>query len=277
MISPARKLLYGLARSTLLGMVLACAWGPSIAVADPVVVTQQGRVGGVEKSDVREFLGIPYAAPPIGDLRWKPPQIHAPWPDVLDATMFRGHCAQRSSATGTPSTSEDCLFLNVYVPNGADDGAHQNRTPHLRAVMVWIHGGNLTIGESDDFDGRTLATIGDVIVVTINYRLGALGFLAHPALTAESPDHASGNYGIMDQQFALQWVQRNIIAFGGDPNKVTIFGQSAGGLSVLSHLASPRAAGLFHRAIVQSGAYELAPPTLAVGETQGVLFANAVG
>jgi len=268
MISPARKLLYGLARSTLLGMVLACAWGPSIAVADPVVVTQQGRVGGVEKSDVREFLGIPYAAPPIGDLRWKPPQIHAPWPDILDATKFRGHCAQSPSATGTPSTSEDCLFLNVYVPS---------KTPHLRAVMVWIHGGSLTIGQSDDFDGSMLATIGDVIVVTINYRLGFLGFLAHPALTAESPNHASGNYGIMDQQFALQWVQRNIIAFGGDPNKVTIFGQSAGGLSVLSHLASPRAAGLFHRAIVQSGASPLPLPTLAVGETQGVLFANAVG
>jgi para-nitrobenzyl esterase len=167
--------------------------------------------------------------------------------------------------------------LNVYVPHADDDDAQQSKTPHLRAVMVWIHGGALTFGQSDDFDGSMLATTGDVIVVTINYRLGALGFLAHPALTAESPDHASGNYGIMDQQFALQWVQRNIIAFGGDPNKVTIFGQSAGGLSVLSHLASPRAAGLFHRAIVQSGASELALPTLAVGETQGVLFANAVG
>ena len=272
-----RKLPYRLARSALVGLVLACAWGPPVAVADAVVITQQGRVRGVERSDVRAFLGIPYAAPPVGDLRWKPPQIHAPWPHVLDATQFRGHCAQGPNATGVPpSTSEDCLFLNVYVPNADDDDAQQSKTP-LRAVMVWIHGGSLTKGQSDDFDGSMLATHGDVIVVTINYRLGFLGFLAHPALTAESPDHASGNYGIMDQQSALQWVQRNIIAFGGDPNKVTIFGHSAGGLSVLSHLASPRAAGLFHRAIVQSGASPLPLPTLAVGETQGVLFANAVG
>src|SRR5215468_9562826 len=272
----ARKLPYRLARSALVGLVLACAWGPPVAVADAVVITQQGRVRGVERSDVRAFLGIPYAAPPVGDLRWKPPQIHAPWSHVLDATKFRGHCAQGPNLTGTSSTSEDCLFLNVYVPNADDDDAQQRKTPHLRAVMVWIHGGALTFGQSDDFDGSMLATLGDVIVVTINYRLGALGFLAHPALTAESPNHASGNYGIMDQQFALQWVQRNIIAFGGDPNKVTIFGQSAGGLSVLSHLASPGAGGLFHRAIVQSSGL-LALPTLAVGEAQGALFANAVG
>jgi para-nitrobenzyl esterase len=142
--------------------------------------------------------------------------------------------------------------------------------------MVWIHGGSLTAGESDDFDASGLAAMGDVIVVTINYRLGALGFLAHPALTAESPDHASGNYGIMDQQFALKWVQQNIAAFGGDPGKVTIFGQSAGGLSVLSHLASPRAAGLFHRAIAQSSAFPVLP-MLAFGENQGARFANAVG
>src|SRR5207247_4907546 len=143
--------------------------------------------------------------------------------------------------------------LNVYEHRKINRGS-----PHRHPVMVWIHGGALFLGESDDYDPTKLVRDGDVIVVTINYRLGFLGFLAHPALSAESPDHASGNYGLMDQQFALQWVQRNIIAFGGDPNKVTIFGQSAGGLSVLSHLASPRAAGLFHRAIVQSGASELA-------------------
>jgi len=269
MISPARELPYRVVRSTLLGLVLACAWGAPIAVADPVVVTQQGSVRGVESSEVNEFLGIPYAAPPVGDLRWKPPQLHAPWPGILDATKFREHCAQTAHAAGTPSTSEDCLFLNVYVPQ-SEDGP--------RAVMVWIHGGSLTAGESDDFDASGLAAFGEVIVVTINYRLGALGFLAHPALTAESPDHASGNYGIMDQQFALQWVQRNIAAFGGDPGKVTIFGQSAGGLSVLSHLASPRAAGLFHRAIVQSGGGASRDlPTLATGEAQGAAFANAVG
>jgi para-nitrobenzyl esterase len=269
MISRARKLPCGFARSTLLGLALACAWGPLFAIADPVVVTQDGGVRGVERSQVNEFLGIPYAAPPVGDLRWRPPQVHAPWPVVLDATKFRDHCAQSPHATGTPSTSEDCLFLNVYVPIGDDNAP--------RAVMVWIHGGSFTVGESDDFDGSMLATSGDVIVVTINYRLGALGFLAHPALTAESPDHASGNYGIMDQQFALQWVRRNIVAFGGDPNKVTVFGESAGGSSVLAHLVSPGAAGLFHRAIVQSGATAGALPTLAVGEAQGAFFANAVG
>src|SRR5215475_422830 len=270
----ARKLPFRLARSTLLGLVLACAWGAPIAVADAVVITQQGRVRGVERSDVRAFLGIPYAAPPIGDLRWKPPQIHAPWPHVLDATKFRGHCAQVPNPTGTPSTSEDCLFLNVYVPNADDDDSQQSKTPHLRAVMVWIHGGNLTAGESDDFDGSMLATLGNVIVVTINYRLGALGFLAHPALTAESPDHASGNYGIMDQAEALRWVHRNILFFGGDPTRVTIFGESAGGLSVHSQLASPGSAGLFHRAIVQSGAYQLTEPSLTAAETVGTTFAT---
>jgi para-nitrobenzyl esterase len=143
--------------------------------------------------------------------------------------------------------------------------------------MVWIHGGDLTAGESDDFDASRLVDIGGVIVVTINYRLGALGFLAHPELTAESPNHASGNYGILDQQFALKWVQRNIRAFGGAPANVTVFGQSAGGLSVLSNMASPGAAGLFHRAILQSGAYELVLPTLANGEAQGAAFASNVG
>jgi para-nitrobenzyl esterase len=142
--------------------------------------------------------------------------------------------------------------------------------------MVWIHGGGLVVGESDDYDPTKLVR-GDVIVVTINYRLGALGFLAHPALTAESPYHTSGNYGIMDQQFALQWVQRNIAAFGGDPHNVTIFGESAGGLSVFSNLASPPATKLFHRAIVESGAYELTLPTLADAEAQGTAFATSVG
>jgi para-nitrobenzyl esterase len=142
--------------------------------------------------------------------------------------------------------------------------------------MVWIHGGALTVGESDDYLPTKLVQHG-VIVVTINYRLGALGFLAHPALTSESPDHISGNYGIMDQQSAMKWVQRNIAAFGGDPKKVTIFGESGGGLSVLSHLASPTVAGLFHRAIVESGAYELTLPQMADEELHGEAFAASVG
>ena len=146
-------------------------------------------------------------------------------------------------------------------------------------VPSWFgfHGGAFTAGESDDFDASRLASVGNVIVVTINYRLGVFGFLAHPALTAELPHHASGNYGLMDQQLALRWVQQNIAAFGGDPGNVTIFGQSAGGLSVLANMASPHAGGLFHKAIVQSGAYELVLPPLAIGESQGTAFAGDVG
>jgi para-nitrobenzyl esterase len=145
--------------------------------------------------------------------------------------------------------------------------------------MVWIHGGALSVGESDDYLPTKLVQHGKVIVVTINYRLGALGFLAHPALSAESPDHISGNYGMLDQQFALAWVQRNIAAFGGDPQNVTIFGESAGGESVFSQLASPTAAGLFHRAIVESGAYALAlpAPTLRDEQSHGEAFATSVG
>jgi para-nitrobenzyl esterase len=143
--------------------------------------------------------------------------------------------------------------------------------------MVWIHGGGLTAGESNDYDATGLVEQGDVIVVTINYRLGALGFTAHPALTAESPDHASGNYGLMDQQEALRWVGRNIRLFGGDPSRVTIFGESAGALSVHAQLASPGSHGLFHRAIVESGAYQLSQPSLATVEAAGTAFANRAG
>lgn len=168
---------------------------------------------------------------------------------------------------------EDCLFLNVYTPQRYIDHGPHNRHP----VMVWIHGGALFEGESDDYDPTKLVGDGDVIVVTINYRLGVLGFLTHPALTAESPDGASGNYGLMDQQFALQWVQRNIDQFGGDPDNVTIFGESAGGLSVHANLASPTAEGLFQRAIVESGAYALTQPTLVAAEADGTAFASLVG
>lgn len=169
------------------------------------------------------------------------------------------------------SESEDCLYLNVYAPVARH--GQQRDLP----VMVWIHGGALTTGESDDYNPRRLVTQGDVIVVTINYRLGALGFLAHPALSGESAYGASGNYGLMDQQLALQWVQDNIAQFGGNPHKVTIFGESAGGLSVHSQLASPLAAGLFQRAIAQSGAYALTQPALEDAEALGAQFATTVG
>ncbi len=217
-----------------------------------------------------EFLGLRYAQPVIGSLRWKAPQPVTPSVVTQDATRFGDHCPQTVSPFGNATETEDCLFLNVFVPNGRDhrDGAYP--------VMVWIHGGGLAVGKSNEFDAIKLVRRG-VIVVTINYRLGALGFLAHPALSAESADRASGNFGIQDQQAALNWVRRNVAAFGGDPERVTIFGESAGGLSTLTNLASPTAHGLFHRAIVQSGTYALAQPTLADAEAAGTNFAKAVG
>jgi len=265
-------------KSSIFVFVLAAAalYGPA-ARADPpgpVVETREGPVRGLRAGGIDKFLGIPYAAAPAGDLRWQPPRAHPRWKGVRDATQFANHCPQVASPFGLASTTEDCLFLNVFAPahgHGAEDEFDEPLP-----VMVWFHGGALLVGESDDYDPARLVHEG-VIVVTVNYRLGALGFLAHPALTAESPDHASGNYGLMDQQAALRWVQDNIRKFRGDPGRVTIFGESAGGLSVHSHLASPLAAGLFHRAIVESGAYALSQPSLSQAEALGTLFANLLG
>ena len=272
------------ARFSVVGRLAACmgaayaAFGGAVAQAmdeHPVIaLTERGFVKGVETPIIKKFLGVPYAEPPVGDLRWRPPQRVKDWVWLRDATEFANHCPQRASFFGLPSVTEDCLYLNVYTPNRrgwARDlfGKHP--------VMVYIHGGSLVIGESDDYDPTRLVEQEDVVVVTINYRLGALGFLPHPALSAEAPYGGSGNYGFMDQQAALQWVQRNVRFFGGDPGNVTIFGESAGGHSVHAQLASPRAAGLFHRAIIQSGAYALATNPLATGEAHGVAVANAVG
>ena len=237
-----------------------------------IVTTDRGPVRGIVTTTLRMYLGIPYAAPPIGRLRWRPPTVHARWSTPLNATKFANHCPQEASVFGTASVTEDCLYLNVFRPK-ADDAAITSRTC---PVMVWIHGGAFTVGESDDYIPTTLVQRG-VIVVTINYRLGALGFLAHPALSAESLEHISGNYGIMDQQFALKWVKRNIASFGGDPDQVTVFGESAGGLSVLLQLASPLGAGLFHGALAESGSYGLTVPTLADEEQHGQNFAASVG
>jgi len=189
---------------------------------------------------------------------------------VRDATKFAAHCAQLATPFGVASSSEDCLYLNVFAPAGPK---HGDKSHH--PVMVWIHGGGLWLGASDDYDPAKLAADGTV-VVTINYRLGALGFLAHRAL-ADRPGGSSGAYGLMDQQAALRWVQRNIRTFGGDPRKVTIAGESAGGLSVLAHVASPGARGLFAGAIVQSGAYALTQIPLEEAATAGEAFATKVG
>jgi para-nitrobenzyl esterase len=267
--------------SILFATIFICAL-PPLAQAQqqsPLVFTFSGPVrGAVTSAGVREFLGIPYAAPPVGNLRWRPPVAHAPWFQPLEATAFANHCPQPPSPFGRASITEDCLFLNVFTPSSSDFF-------QLHPVMVWIHGGALVSGESDDYDPTAVVQDG-VIVVTINYRLGALGFLAHPAFAAENtdPDHdgdvdsnSAGDYGLMDQQQALRWVRDNILFFGGDPLNVTIFGESAGGLSVFSHLVSPPAAGLFHKAIVESGAYALSTQTLATAEAAGTAFAAAAG
>ncbi|HXA46021.1 MAG TPA: carboxylesterase family protein [Burkholderiaceae bacterium] len=228
------------------------------------VQTDKGAVVGVSAGAVNKYLGIPYAAPPVGNLRWQAPQPPQAWSSPFYATAFGPPCAQLATVFGTASSSEDCLHLNVFTPSSS--GTYP--------VMVWIHGGALVTGEASDYDPSALVQSG-VVVVTVDYRLGALGFLTHPAFAAANG--SAGNYGLMDQQAALKWVQTNIAAFDGDPRNVTLFGQSAGGLSTLSQIASPLAAGLFQKAIVESGAYSLQPPSLAIAEVSGQNFATAAG
>jgi para-nitrobenzyl esterase len=245
---------------------------PASGGANPIVRIDDGLIRGADVAGVNTFLGLPYAAPPTGNLRWRPPQPAAAWTGVRDATQFGPSCPQKT--VNNPylppgPISEDCLYLNVYTPTSrSSSGAG-------RPVLVWIHGGGLVQDGARNYDGSKLAADGTV-VVTINYRLGALGFLAHPAL-ASRPGGPAGNYGLMDQQAALRWVQRNIAQFGGDPRNVTIAGQSAGGLSVLAQMISPGARGLFQRAIVQSGTFALNQQPLATAEAAGETFATAVG
>lgn len=222
-----------------------CGRGESAANRDAIVVpddpavvhTQAGAVRGTTSLDHRYFAGIPYAAPPVGPLRWQPPDPVAPWDGFRDATRPGAQCVQDISDEDRRPTGEDCLTLNVWTPPPSAD---------KRPVMVWIHGGSFLAGSGDIYNSRRLAGRGDMVVVTINYRLGALGFLAHPAL-------GQGNYGLADQQAALRWVRDNIAEFGGDPDQVTIAGESAGGMSVCDHLVSPESEGLFRAAIVFSG------------------------
>lgn len=228
---------------------------PMIPSSNAAIVTESGPVKGFQfagneqaENNEEVFLGIPYAAPPVGDLRWMPPQRPAKFQDVFQANAYGNFCTQ-PDGQGATLGAEDCLTLNVFAPLTRKNQNKQSRLP----VMVWIHGGGLVTGGSFFYDPSPLVLKGNLIVVTINYRLGFLGFFAQSAIDAER--HLNCNYGLMDQQFALQWVQRNIGAFGGDPNRVTIFGESAGGQSVYANLASPTAAGLFQGAIAESGAY----------------------
>ena len=236
----------------------------------PIVRIEGGVVRGASLPDGSAFLGLPYAAPPTGNLRWRPPQPPARWDGVRDATQFAPSCPQPTKGNPflpTGPLSEDCLYLNVYAPTLDRDGH--------RPVLVWIHGGGFTEDGARNYDGSKLAADG-IVVVTINYRLGALGFLAHPAL-ASRPGGTAGNYGLMDQLAALRWVKHNIARFGGDPHNVTIAGQSAGGVSVLDLLVSHSSRGLFQRAIVQSGAFALTQQPLAAGEAAGEAFAAKTG
>ncbi|MGC2694467.1 MAG: carboxylesterase/lipase family protein [Candidatus Angelobacter sp.] len=247
------------------------------AIADPVRV-EQGLLAGASgtSSDVRVYRGIPYAAPPVGELRWKAPQAVAPWQGVRQATEFSNACWQTQYPAAAaiyqaqlPPLSEDCLYLNIWTPAKTV----KDRLP----VMVWIHGGGFTRGFAGtrSYDGEILARKGAVIV-TINYRLGVFGFFAHPALSAEPGHHASGNYALLDQIAALQWVQKNIAAFGGDPSRVTVFGESAGSWAVNALMASPLAKGLFQRAIGESGAMFSPMKTLAEAEKEGEQQASAL-
>ncbi len=239
---------------------VGCALSASVALAQPVVDAPAGPVRGEAQNGVNVFRGVPYALPPTGSRRWQPPAEMPRWGEAREATRFGPACHQ-PTARGTsiyapaqsPTMSEDCLFLNIWAPEGAA------RAP----VFVWIHGGGLSTGVSSDamYDGARMAAAQGMVVVSINYRPGVLGYLAHPELSAESRQDISGNYGLLDQIAALRWVQANIAAFGGDPDNVTIAGESAGALSVVYLMASPSAHGLFDRAIAQS-AYMLSTPEL---------------
>lgn len=262
--------------------VLAFAGLPDgAAAADPAVRTASGALAGKTESGVDTFLGVPYAAAPIGALRWRAPAPPQAWSGTRAATAFGASCVQTISKVAigpwtpeyltTDATSEDCLFLNVWRPAG--------RAGEKLPVLFWIHGGAFTSGSGSVpiYNGAALARQG-IIVVNVNYRLGPLGFLSHPDLSAESAGKSSGNFGLQDQVAALRWVNTNIAAFGGDPEQVTIAGQSAGAASVHALMVMPSARGLFRRAIAQSGSGLNTPaPTLAQAEESGVRFAQRFG
>ncbi len=251
------------------------AGGGGGAADGTLIMTDKGPVQGTIVGASRVFLGIPFAAPPIDALRWKPPQPHAAWTTAVDATMRKPACTQLGALSPTfdATSSEDCLTLNIWAP----------KTPPSTPVpvMVWIYGGSFSVGSAADkaYDGQKLAEMAGAIVVTINYRLGPLGFLAHPDLVAEDAAHpSSGMYGFEDQRMALAWTRDNIAAFGGDPTRVTAFGESAGGISTCLHLVSPLSTSLFARAIIESGGCSnLGAVTSAAAIAHGAQVVTALG
>jgi para-nitrobenzyl esterase len=251
------------------------------SISDPSLVqTTAGTIRGIVTPNERQFLGIPFAAPPVGNLRWKPPQPPTSWGGIRSATTFGNACIQPDLAQLTgiaqgsrAAGSEDCLYLNVYTPNPVGSAGNL-------PVMVWIYGGGFVFG-AGSYNPAAIVQQGHVIVVTFNYRLGPFGFLALPGLSAEDPHGSSGDYGLQDQQAALRWVKANIASFGGNPNNVTIFGESAGGSSVCDQIASPLAAGLFQKAITESGPCEgvsaFSTPSLSSAQQNGTAFAAKAG
>ncbi|MGE5103028.1 MAG: carboxylesterase/lipase family protein [Deltaproteobacteria bacterium] len=245
----------------------------------PIVRTMDGSVQGITlTTGVRAFRGIPFASPPVRELRWRPPQPASHWQGVRRADRFANQCMQARVFSDmmfrNSGVSEDCLYLNVWMPPNARQGS-------ALPVLVYFFGGGFVAGDGSEFryDGESMARRG-IVVVTTSYRLGIFGFFAHPELSAESPQHASGNYGLMDQTAALRWVRANITAFGGDPRRVTIAGESAGSMSVSAQMASPLAQGLFARAIGESGAlFSSSGPmaSRAQMEQNGLRFAESVG
>src|SRR5215510_14999564 len=258
--------------------IFSAAAVPGLAAAQDRVKTANGVVEGTSEkgSSVRSFKGIPFAAAPVGDLRWQAPQPVRDWKDVRKADQFGPRCMQRPifSDMGFRSNgmSEDCLYLNVWTPAKSN----RERLP----VLVYFYGGGFVAGDGSEprYDGESMAAMG-IVVITVNYRLGVFGFFAHPELTKESPHHASGNYGLLDQIAALHWVHDNIAAFGGDPKRVTIAGESAGSIAVSAQMASPLSKNLIAGAIGESGSIlgALSAVPLAQGEQMGAKFAASLG
>lgn len=262
-----------------LSMVAASLFSAPVFASDTATVrTDSGPVIGTESAGMISWLGLPYAAPPVGQLRWQPPHDVASWSTPRKANILPGSCAQNADLGDFAKAggSEDCLYLNVY--RSADAGEGNRKLP----VFVWIHGGALQVGQGADYDPSKLVMQGKAVVVTLNYRLGVFGFLSEPGLDAEG--HESGNYGLMDQQAALRWVKKNISLFGGDPSNVTISGESSGGNSVMAHIAAPGSADLFQHVVSLSGAALMsrypafgAPLPLEAAQKTGSAFAATLG
>ncbi len=260
-----------------LGAAAAFGCGSAFATST-TVVTNEGSVAGTQISGsspaINAFLGVPYAAPPVGALRFKPPQPHAAWKTTIQTTSVAAPCPQVVPQTGAMIGSEDCLYLNVYAPAGAASGT--------LPVMVFLPGGGFTGGSASSpyYDGQAIAQQGNVIVVTVTYRVGAFGFLTEAALDSENSQKISGNYGIEDQQAALQWVRTNISGFGGNPHNVTLFGESAGANSVEDQLVSPAAAATFNKAIIESSVGAPGVPSLTLAQSEagaGATFLSNIG